>query len=153
MVETDGSHARFNLADSAADLYVVSFESTQIAGSAEEASKRISIDPQDLALVEEGSSGDFPGWRTSLFARDDGQVVGVLTRLLGALEDEAAVVRAASLSALSSGRDPAGLAVLLDAVNDPDRMVVAAAVSSADPVSRVATRQASREDEPLLISS
>jgi len=83
VVETDGSHARFSLADPALELYVVSTAADAAAGSAGAALGEIGLDAEALTLVQEDPHpSEFPGWSVQVFARDDGQLVGALSREL-----------------------------------------------------------------------
>jgi dipeptidyl aminopeptidase/acylaminoacyl peptidase len=99
---TVGPYAHFSLADPPAELYVVPLSAGDMASGADAALAAVGLDSQDLSLVEQGTSGDFPGWETFVFARDDGQVVGVLQREL----DDGAVALAGigDLSALQSDK-------------------------------------------------
>jgi len=100
-VDTDGPHAHFSLGDPAVDLYVVSVPADEAANSVEAALGEIGIDAETLTLVQEDSNpAEFPGWRVQVFAREDGQLVGALTR---ELEDTAvAIVGVGELSSLLS---------------------------------------------------
>jgi len=78
----DGSYGHLTLDNPTVDLYAVSLGPDE-ATESDAVLARIGIDAQSLLLVEETTDAkEFPGWRVILYAREDGMLVGVLSREL-----------------------------------------------------------------------
>ena len=77
--ESDGSYARFTLADPALELHVVAIESGELEAGVQAALTEIGVDTQALSPVD---SGYFEPWNLYLYLFEDGQSGGIAAQVL-----------------------------------------------------------------------
>ena len=73
-VETDGSYAKFALAEPPLDMYIVTVESGDLEAGIDAALRRVSIDPGPLTLKD---TGKFGNWNLFYYSLGDGKGVTV----------------------------------------------------------------------------
>jgi len=77
-IETDGTYAKFALAELPLDMYVVTAESSDLEAGIDEALRKLDIDPAALTLKD---TGKFSNWTIFYYSVGDGKGVTVLAQV------------------------------------------------------------------------